>query len=225
MIATMNNMITRERSSQICKHMNDDHHVSVYAMALSSIPASQRRTIKLQNVKMKSVSMKEYIISYNICVGDLCGMTENISIPFNPPLSSPSEVRLRLVEDHHKYLTPELKMLFLDPFCLVVLITTMLLGYGTLFMGIDKISSLTTTSSLKFAYAVQYAFITCVVLHGLEAMYIVYLCKKVLKLKLYSCFKTFCIVSCVGFPMTKYVLGFVWKQRKQQQQQKQEKSD
>lgn len=219
------NIISAEISKQICQHMNDDHASTVYAMGLSSIPVSKRRTTNLENVKMKSVTMTEYVISFVICNGDLC-MPKNVTISFYPALSSPSEIRSRLVQEHQKYLTPDLSMLILDPLCLIILLTCILLGYGTIFMGIENMTtyfenySIISTifgSSLSLAYYVQYAFYFAFVAHELEAMYVFYLCFSVLKLNLYSSVEWFYMVCCVGYPVTKLVLSLVEKGKKKKQ--------
>ena len=111
---TSDTEITPETSNRICTHMNIDHAATLHAMALSSLSNQDAFRCKVQNVKMQSVTMKEYTLSFTVCDGDACAM-KDITIPFIPALTSSNEVRKRLIEDHHRALSPKLSWLITDP--------------------------------------------------------------------------------------------------------------
>ena len=98
--------ITPEASRRICGHMNDDHAATVHALVTSTLSGSDARC-KVQNCRMKSVSLTEYTLSYVLCDGDACSM-KKVAVPFKPPLASAGMVRPALIAEHHRALQPKL---------------------------------------------------------------------------------------------------------------------
>ncbi len=161
--------ITSEQTKRICKHMNEDHGISVYAMLLSAIAGSPDSSMKISNWELKSVSMTTMEISYVACdlKNGMC-MPKSISIDFEPPLESAAEVRWvrlkvaaafisffhslnaelffthscrpRLVKLHHENLSPKFSLLITDSTCRVIVTTVLALGYFDM-MGLETFLS------------------------------------------------------------------------------------
>lgn len=212
--------ISEQASTRICAHMNNDHAASVHAMATSRLSNREAFTSKVQNAKMTSVSLEEYCIKYVLCSGDNCAMKE-LFVTFNPPLKSSSEVRSRLVDDHHSALTPKFSWLVTDPLMRTLFGACLLLGAGTA-MGQEELakkiddtpwaSSIVTSifgASSRFAYMVVASFYFSLVAHSAEAFYTAYLCKTVLKMKPLTICKWFVLNTCTGFPIMKKVTEMV----------------
>ena len=107
--------------------MNEDHTATCHALVLSTLSSWTEKKSKVQNARMTSVTMVGYNLSYVLCNGDACSM-KNVMIPFIPSLNSSSQVRARLIDDHHRALNPKFSWLVTDPiigilfgFCLVVI--------------------------------------------------------------------------------------------------------
>ena len=83
-MATSDEEISSEASKRMCAHMNEDHGVTVYAMAKSSFRL--QGGWKLTDAKMKKVTLQGCEIQAVTCSGDLCEM-QRINYPFNPPLN------------------------------------------------------------------------------------------------------------------------------------------
>ena len=84
--------ISPEASKRICKHMNEDHGVSVYAMVLSNLE-KEESSMKISNCILKDVSLTQMTFSYVRCDGSVCEPKETV-MKFDPPLESSSEIRL-----------------------------------------------------------------------------------------------------------------------------------
>ena len=86
--------ISPDASRRICTHMNEDHAATVHAMVLNSCvpPKELRNGVKVQNARMKSITLQRYTLSFVVCNGDLCDMRTS-QVNFNPPLSSARESR------------------------------------------------------------------------------------------------------------------------------------
>ena len=96
-------MITEETSKRICAHMNEDHAVSVFAMAKRS--ANLRDGFSISKATLQKVTMEGCHLQVMLCRGDACRV-ERVIYPFLTPLSDPSEIRSRLIEVHHEACRP-----------------------------------------------------------------------------------------------------------------------
>jgi len=227
--------ITPETSKRMCKHMNEDHGISVYAMLLSSIDGSPESSMKISNCKLKNVSMTKMDISYVACdlKNGTC-MPRDTSIDFEPPLESAAEVRPRLVKLHHQNLAPKFSWIITDSICRTIILSVLALGYFD-FMGLDAFSSDIENRAPEFFKdmihflfgsveslfrGVQVSFKFAVLAHFLEACYAAYLCKNSLKMNLKGVLSWFCVVTMVGYPMTSKVLNFVKVQNQMKNEQK-----
>ena len=208
--------ISAETSKRICSHMNDDHAVSVYAMAKALLQGSTGT--KITSATLKSVDLEGCDIAVVTCTGDLCEMKQ-LKYPFEPPLKSGSEIRPRMVEIHKEVCAPQISWLFTHPDALAVLIVCALLGYGTHVVGVEALSanieanvsvnsfiSMIFGSATFFSRLVKYAWIFAVVAHAGEGLYVAHQAQHALKLELTSRLLWFGMVCCVGFPITKEFL-------------------
>jgi hypothetical protein len=101
-ISVLQYSMEKANVDRICTHMNDDHGLSVYAMAMRSLYASGKAgttssqslsKISLKNAKLSDISLKDYTLSYVYCNGDVCSM-ERVTVPFQQPfMTSPSDAR------------------------------------------------------------------------------------------------------------------------------------
>lgn len=201
--------ITSETSSRICHHMNDDHGLSVYGMAISLHNSKG----EIKNVKMTNISLAECSLSYIVCRGDLCEM-KTASYPFQPPLTSVAESRSRLVKIHNKVMSPEFLWLLTDSLAFSILLTCASLGLAT-YVGAegvetyldDNVQGLSRNLTMVFgstralARVVIGAFWFALITHAVEAFYCAYHAVSTMKLKPAVACKWFSIVSLVGYPI------------------------
>ncbi|CAB9497448.1 expressed unknown protein [Seminavis robusta] len=215
--------VSAETSTRVCTHMNEDHAVSVYAMAKSLLPGKK----KITDFKLKKVTLKGCEISAVSCQGELCEM-HKLFYPFQPPLASAQEVRPRMVAIHHQVCAPEPTWLVTHIDALAVLIVVALLGYGTHVIGTDNLTemieqapklndtiSMVFGSASTFSAAVKYAWIFAIVAHVGEGGYVVYHAKITLKLQTQVIVLWFLMVASVGFPITKEFLELLKVHQKQ----------
>jgi hypothetical protein len=165
--------ISEETSKRICDHMNDDHAVSVFAMAKRNLPKQPEKGWKITTATLQKVSMDGATIQIILCRGDAC---QKIAIvyPFIPPLVEPSQIRSRMVAIHHIVCNPYFcydHTLF--PALVVFFAVTAYYALG--FNGAD--SDPTLTKGMKDCFILLFTG------HSGLALYGVYLCYSVLKLK------------------------------------------
>lgn len=83
--------MVNEMSNRICRQMNIDNRISLYAIVYSRLPASKKKK-SLSNVCMNSVSLTGVELSFVLySEGEKDATT--MTIPFDPPLSSPREFK------------------------------------------------------------------------------------------------------------------------------------
>lgn len=192
--------------------MNDDHAATIHAMVLSKLSNRESVHFQVQHAKMTLITLQEYSISYVMCDGDACAM-KSTSVPFNPPLKSSSEARDRLIQDHHRALTPNFSWLVSDPLLRTIFGVCVLLGVGTA-LGQEELSkriddsplatSIVTNvfgTSARFARIVVVSWYFSLVAHTMEACYTAYLCKMVLKMNTTTSVKWFALNVSTGFPI------------------------
>lgn len=72
--------------------MNDDHAITVYAIALSTLSPDERNKYKVTNANLDFIAFAGYNISFTLCSGDLCERRVR-EISFDPPLKEEKEAR------------------------------------------------------------------------------------------------------------------------------------
>ena len=196
---TVENCVSSEASTRICRHMNEDHAVTVHAMARS---VAGWGNLKVSNAKLVAVTSKSYTISYVTCSGDRCSM-EKEEVMFDPPIEAESEVRSRLVYEHHRVLSPRLRTCVLENqfiafSTLVIIITILHLSDLLRELVFDFIlAPLGFHDHEMFHIVMKNTFYLVVISHGIEALYAMYLCKLKLGMKILSCF-IWCLLVFIG---------------------------
>lgn len=219
-----NGGISEETSKRVCAHMNEDHTVSIYAMAKRLFGSGYG---KITSATLKDVSLEGCSIAVVTCKGDLCEMKQ-LMYPFEPPLKSGAQVRPRMVEIHADVCSPQLSWLVTHPDALVVLIVVALLGYGTHIVGTDQLAAniegnTTMTSIIStvflspalFSRLVKYGWIFALGAHAAEGIYVAHKAQHALKLGLKSRLMWFGMICSVGYPITKEFLELLNVHNKQ----------
>lgn len=197
--------ITAETSTRVCKHMNEDHGLSVYAMAARCVTLPDAGW-KITSAKMKKVTPQGCELQAVTCSGDMCEM-KSVTYPFTPPLTSASEIKPRIVAIHHQVLSPEWIWLYTKPFAFKILLVVGVISYGTLVLGQDgMIKFLDSTTLIKQFYPktnyiatlVRIAFYVSSVAHLFEATFAAYICQKTLKLNWKGTLKWMIMVFLAG---------------------------
>lgn len=180
--------ITPETSKRVCKHMNEDHALSVYAMAkrkLSSLPKDGGKW-KISEASLLSVSMEGCLMQVVFCRGDLC-QVQKVTYPFEPRLKHASELRPRLVSIHQEVCKPHFTSIWLtSPIASIIAIVFAGSTYCALVLGLDRLTaniensarfhSLISTcfgSANNFALLVGFVFFFTFSAHALEALSVV----------------------------------------------------
>lgn len=224
MATTKADEVSDAASARICSHMNSGHAATVHAMVLSHLPPrteAASRGAKVQNARMTSVSLGGYSLSYVACDGDACSMNE-LTVPFDPPLTSAAEVKPRLVRDHHAAFAPRATWLVSDPAMRTLFGACLLLCAGTA-LGREGLArrvgeappwaaAIVATvfgTPARFAdLVVGFGYFTLFA-HAAEACCTAYLCKVSLKMKTGTTIKWFVLNVCVGFPIMMKVMELV----------------
>jgi len=212
--------VTPADSQRICQHMNEDHAVTVYAMArrafADTLNGENGNRWKLSSdTKLKSVSLQGCTLQGTACSGDLCQRLQ-AELPFAPPaLESKADLRPRLVALHHELMTPQTSWLVTKPAARGIWPTILAMGYGTLVLGIDGMTDLwdhkmsfmgtkiaqTLGSTERLSYVICILFWFSVVAHGLEAVYGWYHCRTTLRLGLKQQLHWALLLAAVGGPV------------------------
>jgi hypothetical protein len=208
---TSDNEISAETSKGICEDMNDDHAVTVYAMAMAKFLGAFGQW-KLTDARLVQVSLSGCKISAVTWQGDVCE-TKPLFYKFEPPLASPSQARSELIAIHQKVCALRLQTLASKPQALKNVCIVAAMGYGT-WMGVPEMTEAlgnakplifflgkTFGSASVLAELVRFFFYFCIVAHAAEAIWAVYKCQSVLKLKFQACFMWFLAVSTIGYPI------------------------
>jgi hypothetical protein len=206
--------ISPEASQRICTHMNEDHAVSVYAMAKSLLSnRSNGSSDSITQARLKQVTAESCTIAAVTCSGDACEM-HSLQYPFTPPLTSAAECRSRMVAIHRTVCSPRTMWLVQKPLAPLIWTAYALLAYGTLVLGSEQLSGTiqqypTIAKIIKtcfgsvesFVAAFVFAFYFTVVAHGLEGVYTLYHARKSLKLPWGHTLHWFALVLLVGYPV------------------------
>lgn len=196
-------------SDRVCKHMNDDHALSIYGMARDH---EGWNNTKISNAKLKSVASTHYTLSYVTCSGDVCTMRGAVDVPFDPPLTDAKKIKSVLVAEHHRVLSPQFSTLFTDPVCIVIIGLTALLAtlrsYQYPVIN-DTIASLfgpiTDVLEVPFDAYMRVSWAFLIVAHCLEAFYAVHLCKK-MKLRNRAVMSWWLFVALTGYAHTSRIM-------------------
>ena len=216
------NEISAEASKRICTHMNEDHGVTVYAMAAHELTKAKNAKLQqpgwhMTDARMQRVTMTSCRLQVFVCSGDMCEMI-SVDYPFNPPLSSSSQIRPRLIAIHHQVMTPQISWLITKPVALVLVLISVAMAHGIFVLGIPQFTqvlqdldeglglNLVSTlfgSSAILVWMLQGIFWFTVVAHIVEGLYAVYHCRTTLKLGLKAQVLWFVLLFLAGYPIMK----------------------
>jgi Protein of unknown function (DUF2470)/Domain of unknown function (DUF4499) len=203
--------VSEETSTRVCTHMNDDHAVSVYAMARRVAPLDPR--FKISEARMKKVTLDGCQIQVVACRQDLC-QVHSVVFPFDPRLKSGAELRPRLVAIHHRVCAPQPGWLVRKPVAVTVLammafLTYCMVGLGPSQLrafieedkGLDRIVTVLFGSPKVFGVLVRAAFYFGHTVHAAEAVYGMYRCRQTLKLKWSATVQWTFMIALTGYPV------------------------
>ena len=202
--------ISAETSSRVCKHMNDDHPMSVYAMARNMLDPLPSGWV-LTDAKMNKVTVEGCHLQAVTCSGDLCEM-KPVVYPFTPPLTNAAQVKPRLVAIHQTVLSPQWKWLWTKPFALKFMVSMLILAYGALVMGAEGMTAaLDKTNLIKMffphtnviAILLQLVFYIIFVSHIAEASMVAHTYREVFKLDWTGVAHWIVMIMLIGYPIMK----------------------
>ena len=78
---------------RICKHMNEDHQLSLFMIVKSTLGRKERNSVKISHCKMTAIDLKEAKITFAACKGETCTKRE-VVVKFDPPMNSFADMRL-----------------------------------------------------------------------------------------------------------------------------------
>jgi len=208
-------------SQRICSHMNEDHAVTVYAMAKQRLDL--KKNWKLSNAILKKVTVDGCSIQAVVCNGETLCQLREVFYPFQPALScglKSLEVRKRLIQIHNCACGPQWHWLVTRFSSAIILAITVVIGYGTLILELDELDQVIVSvkehgfptipilseffdesADFTLAQVVRWSFWLLVVVHTVEASYAAYCCKQQLKLNAVPVMKWFILILLVGFPI------------------------
>lgn len=165
--------ISEETSIRICAHMNDDHAVSVYAMAKRKVEMPGKNW-SISNAFIKKVTMQGCDIQVILCHKTLC-QDAKIFYPFLPPLDTPTQIRSRIIAVHHQVCTPF--KIFTDPKFFMIAGFFAASAWCTLLGGAINMEP-------QLAFGLKCGFYGILFAHGSLAAYGAHLGRKQLKLQM-----------------------------------------
>ncbi len=212
--------IDEATSKRICSHMNHDHASTTHGIVMRCIEPGTK--FKINDAKLKNVSLMGMTLSHVQCSGDFCEMKTTF-VPFDPPLTAVAEVRPRMIEIHNKVCAPQVAWLFTNPLAAGIVIVCSLIGYAVLVLGVDNLSKVIQGSPLInqvvsalfgsapfFCKLLFWSWYLTVFAHGAEAFWVAYQCHQTLKLKFKPTAVWFLLVCCTGYPITNEFVT-LWK--------------
>jgi hypothetical protein len=175
---------------KICSHMNEDHAVSVFAMAKRVCRVESGWFIS--SATMVDVTLEGCQLQVMLCKNnkDLCRQEKHL-YKFDPPVSNPAHVKSKLIAVHHRVCRPVYAKPIFIFVALHVLYMAFLMGYfgrAGLVDYIDRRDRLRRFVKRMIKGPETYALIiqTClygtVVFHTLLCAYVGYHARKTLKL-------------------------------------------
>ena len=207
--------ITPETAKRVCKHMNEDHALSIYAMAKRKVSSWPKDggTWKISDATLQSVSMEGCVLQVVFCRNDLC-QVQKVTYPFEPRLKHASELRPRLVAIHQEVCKPSFTSIWLSsPLAIIIALGFAGSAYCALVLGLDQLTvnienstrfhSLISTcfgSATNFAYVVGFVFFFTISAHTLEALSVV-MKSRVLKFSTTTTAAWVLQVFVAGFPV------------------------
>jgi hypothetical protein len=216
--------ISDETSTRVCKHMNEDHGLTIYAMARTVVDLPADWT--LTDAKLKKVTPEGCEVEAITCSGELCEMKQ-VVYPFTPPLASAAEVKKRMIVIHHSALSPEWGWIWTKPFAFKCLVTVAALTYASVVLGGEQlVAALDQTHLLKSFYPrtdivaaiLQLVFYVTFIGHIGEAAFAAHTCVTAFKLKWTGTLQWMVMIMLVGYPILQELMLLQKVQQKQKKE-------
>ena len=136
-----NGGVSSETNERICNHMNNDHAISVYAMAKQQLminnnnpwgSATVRSQSHITEAKLLNVTLEGCTIKVITCSGEFC-QQHKVVYPFVPPLTTSNGLRSKMVQLHSTVTRPHpLLIMKHQPISIAILFGIAMLFYGTI---------------------------------------------------------------------------------------------
>lgn len=173
---------------RICTHMNEDHAVSVFAMAKQVCKPSGGW--KVTDATMSDVNLAGCQLQVTLCKKQLCRQEKRM-YTFVPPITNPAHVKSKLIAVHHRVCRP----VWSKPSFLFVTLNVLFIAFLACYVGRDRLIAFIEEryelrkfirrlifNSETFAAVVHWSFYFLLILHSLESAYVGYQARKTLKL-------------------------------------------
>ena len=211
--------ISSETSKNLSFDLTNDHPATVFGMvkSVAKIPMGG----KITSCRVKAVKNEGCDLSYAICRGELCELQQSF-YRFESPLESGDDLAKRIPTIHRDVCSAKVHWLVTNPFALMIFVTCLSLGYGTLFLGIDGMvdafaEAPRLESGISTIFGSTKTFATCavgawwfsVIAHGIESVMVTRQCLQVLHLDAGTTITWTILVFFVGFPIFSQLEGIV----------------
>ena len=199
--------ISEDASKRICAHMNDDHYVSVYAMAKSLVQL--KPNWKISAAIMKKVTPEGCTIQVITCSGDMC-QSQNVVYAFDRAPVKPAELRPLLVAIHQKETSPKLSWLWTKPLLLVIVAGLLFAFWGAALANQDQLEHhfdvftqhyIGISPPFQLCKALRYVLYFTAIAHLVEVVFLVYFGRKHIKLSTMATIKWSILVLFCGYPI------------------------
>lgn len=206
-MSTNTDEISDEASKRICTHMNDDHYVSVYAMAKSLVQLKPKW--KISNAKLKKVTSTGCHIQVITCSGDMCE-SQNVVYQFDKAPVTQAELRPLLVAIHHKETSPKLSWILSKPLLLLIVPGLLFAFWGAVLADQEQLENnfnvfsnhfLGVSSPFRLCRALSRVLYFTAIAHIFEVAFLVYFGKKSIQLSTWATIKWSLLVLFCGYPI------------------------
>lgn len=206
-MSTDKDEISDEASKRICAHMNDDHYVSVYAMAKSLVQLKPKW--KISGVIMKKVTSAGCNIQFITCSGDMC-QSQNVVYTFDNAPVTQAKLRPLLVSIHQKETSPNFSWILTKPLLLVIIPGLLFTFWGAVLADQDQLEKnfdvfsknfIGISAPFQLCRALSYVLYFTAIAHLFEVAFLVYFGGKHLKLSTLATIQWSLLVFFCGYPI------------------------
>ncbi|GAX25963.1 hypothetical protein FisN_4Hh553 [Fistulifera solaris] len=207
--------ISDETSKRICAHMNDDHYVSVYAMAKSLVQLQPKW--KISSVNMKKVTSAGCHIQVITCSGDMC-QSQNVVYNFDEAPVTQTKLRPLLIAIHHKETGPKLSWLWSKPLLLLIVSGLAFAFWGAFLSDQEQLEKnfdvftnniIGSSPPFQLCMALRYVLYFTALAHLFEVAFLAYFGRKHVKLSTSATIQWSLLVFFCGYPIFSEFIDFL----------------
>ncbi|GAX24418.1 hypothetical protein FisN_4Lh553 [Fistulifera solaris] len=207
--------IPDETSKRICAHMNDDHYVSVYAMAKSLVQLQPKW--KISSVNLKKVTSAGCHIQVITCSGDMC-QSQNVVYNFDEAPVTQTKLRPLLIAIHHKETGPKLSWLWSKPLLLLIVSGLAFASWGAFLADHERLeknfdvftkSLIGSSPPFQLRMALRYALYFTALAHLFEVAFLAYFGPKHVKLSAMATVQWSVLTFFCGYPIFSEFIDFL----------------